>query len=131
MTSYITKDAFRKLNEKERRILAAQYAVDYGYGGIAEMHRRYGISRTTVARGIRELNAVHSETDRIRKEGGGRKAKGDTVYPDLDQKVLELAEEDDQKSLRRIAEELHTRYDIRVSFMTVSRILKKSGKGEQ
>lgn len=130
MPSYLSQDEFAKLNEKERRLLIAQYAIDYGRGGITEMNRRYGVSRVTITKGIKELKdgATYNPSERTRREGAGRKRKNDTDYPELDQHILELAgngNSKQRKSLRKIAAELKEKYGIQVSYMTVSRTLEK------
>ena len=63
------------LDERARRLMAAKEAIDWGYGGVAAVHRACGLSRTTIARGIAEIEAGASlESDRIRRSGGGRKS---------------------------------------------------------
>ena len=60
------------LNERQRRILVAVEAKTYGRGGVSIIATITGISRQTIYRGMSELGD-HSNVDRIRKEGGGRK----------------------------------------------------------
>jgi len=64
------------LNEKQKRIYLASEAEAIGYGGISEISRLTGVSRTAITRGKKELeeeNTVERETERLRKKGGGRK----------------------------------------------------------
>ena len=64
------------LNEKQRRILIAAEANNFGYGGIQTLSDLTGVSRPTIYRGIRDLNEsgkCKTPQDRIRLEGGGRK----------------------------------------------------------
>jgi len=77
------------LNERTRRLWAATEARAIGHGGIAQLMRVTGLSRSTLNRGLRELDspAPALPPDRIRRPGGGRKrlvAKDATLRADLD-----------------------------------------------
>lgn len=61
------------LNEREKRLYVASEALRIGYGGISEVQRLSGISRVTITKGIRELQAGKKFDNRIRRVGGGRK----------------------------------------------------------
>ena len=64
------------LNEKQKRIYLASEAEALGYGGISEISRITGVSRSAITRGKKELqeeNKVSGEAERLRKKGGGRK----------------------------------------------------------
>jgi Rhodopirellula transposase DDE domain len=64
------------LNERSRRLFAAAEARAYGFGGVSAVARATGIARSTIARGVEEIaEKPQSETGRVRKPGGGRKAK--------------------------------------------------------
>lgn len=125
MASYLTYEEFQKLNEKEKRLTAARYALEYGHGGIVYVHQHFGISRVTITKGIKELrNEINSaEESRIRKSGGGRKRKNDTSYPGLDELIVMIASENPKLSLRGIVKKLEEEHGIKVSYMTVSRTL--------
>ncbi len=63
------------LDERERRRFAAAEAQAAGRGGIAAVSRATGIARSTIGRGLRELEAGQPlPADRIRRPGGGRKS---------------------------------------------------------
>jgi hypothetical protein len=63
------------LDERTRRLMAANEAVAWGHGGVSVVHRACGLSRPTIARGIVEIQEGASpEPGRIRRAGGGRKA---------------------------------------------------------
>ena len=63
------------LDERTRRLMAANEAVAWGFGGVSVVHRACGLSRPAIARGIAEIEAGASpEGGRIRRAGGGRKA---------------------------------------------------------
>jgi hypothetical protein len=62
------------LNERTRRLCAANEAKLLGYGGISRVHRACGLSRRAIAFGLQELGKrVHLPIGRIRRPGGGRK----------------------------------------------------------
>jgi len=62
------------LTERSRRVWAATEARVLGHGGIGLVERATGISRSTIQRGLRELEAGETlEPDRTRRPGGGRK----------------------------------------------------------
>src|SRR5208283_5332573 len=62
------------LDERTRRIMAANEAIDLGYGGVSMVHRACGLSRKAIAKGIREIAAGEApEVGRIRRPGAGRK----------------------------------------------------------
>ncbi len=76
------------LTERGRRLFAAGEAKTAGYGGTAAAAEATGLSRNTVRRGVRELEA-HAAGDseappagRVRRQGGGRK-KIEDKYPEL------------------------------------------------
>jgi len=61
------------LDERARRMLAATEAREMGFGGVSEISRACGLSRVTIAKGIRELDEEPLPVDRIRRPGGGRR----------------------------------------------------------
>ena len=65
---------FENLNESQKRWFAALKANEIGYGGISAVAKETGLSRTTITKGISELNSKSKLSDnRVRKQGGGRK----------------------------------------------------------
>jgi len=64
-----------RLDEQQRRWLAALEANRLGYGGTEALHRITGLDINTIRRGRRELaeELVGRPVDRIRVSGGGRK----------------------------------------------------------
>ncbi|MDP2857298.1 MAG: ISAzo13 family transposase, partial [Bacillota bacterium] len=78
------------LTERSRRLWAASESMVLGHGGIAMVERATGISRSTISRGIREVESGAHETlspDRTRRPGGGRKRaaeKDATLVADLE-----------------------------------------------
>jgi transposase len=76
------RDKYEKLlpylNEKTRRIWAGIEARSLGWGGVTQVSRATGLSRTTIQKGIRSLEESRegkttNKSSRIRAQGGGRK----------------------------------------------------------
>jgi hypothetical protein len=62
------------LDERQRRLFAGLLAMRRGHGGIVAVATITGLSRTTVRRGIDELQrGTATAGDRIRRPGGGRR----------------------------------------------------------
>ncbi len=61
------------LNEKQKRLLVGAEATALGYGGIKLISDMTGMSRNTVARGIREIENGDDDVTRVRHKGSGRK----------------------------------------------------------
>ena len=105
------------LDERGRRLWAATEAKSLGRGGIALVERATGISRSTIARGIREVDSGEIlEVGRVRRSGAGRKPLTEsdkTLVLDLDALVEPSVSGDPQsplrwtsKSVRKLAAEL-------------------------
>ena len=63
------------LNEAQARWYVAREALARGRGGLKAMHELTGMSRPTILKGIRELQAKKRlSVERVRKAGGGRKS---------------------------------------------------------
>lgn len=67
------------MNEKLRRLWAAEEAEGLGWGGVSAVSTATGLSRTTITEGIRELKSIRagkkiSSPERVRKSGAGRKS---------------------------------------------------------
>lgn len=62
------------LDERTRRVMAANEALSLGFGGISEVHRACGLSRKAIAKGIGEIReGIVPPVGRIRRPGAGRK----------------------------------------------------------
>ena len=107
------------LDERSRRLWAATEAKSLGRGGIALVAQATGVSRSTITRGIRELESGEGvETGRVRRSGGGRRRleEGDpTLVADLEGLLESSVLGDPQsplrwtsKSVRKLAEQLTT-----------------------
>jgi transposase len=67
------------LNERARRLFAASEAHAAGRGGIAAVSEATGVARSTIGRGLAQLQCVDgASSSRIRSPGGGRKPKIET-----------------------------------------------------
>ena len=63
-----------ELDERGRRLFAGLLARQHGRGGIQLVSLITGLDRKTVRRGLREIKRRgHSNNERIRRTGGGRK----------------------------------------------------------
>jgi hypothetical protein len=62
------------LNERTRRLTAANEAIQLGYGGVSLVHRASGLSRKAITKGMGEIEQGDSSlAERIRRPGAGRK----------------------------------------------------------
>jgi hypothetical protein len=123
------------LDERSRRLVFAAEAQALGRGGIAKVHQATGAARSTIARGVTELDAP-ADPSRIRRPGGGRKRLVDTdpsLLPDLEALVDPEARGDPMsplrwtsKSVRTLAAELGAQGHT-VSYPVVAELLAESG----
>ena len=75
------------MDERMRRQWAAAEALSLGWGGISEVSQATGLSRNTIAVGIRELQQRQTlpdtpATSRLRQPGAGRKPVTE-IYPGI------------------------------------------------
>jgi hypothetical protein len=83
----------RGLNERARRLFAAAEARAAGYGGVAASSRATGVARSTIGRGLKDLNHPDLLSGQVRRPGSGRPAltaKDATLLEDL-RRLLEPA----------------------------------------
>jgi Rhodopirellula transposase DDE domain len=81
------------LDERQRRLYLGSEARALGHGGIVAVARAAGCSETTVAAGVREIEAGEPgglPAGRSRRPGGGRK-RAEEEQPGLREALLELA----------------------------------------
>ena len=77
----------RSLDERGRRLHAAAEASAAGYGGIAATSRATRVARSTIGRGLKELQNPAPLNGRVRRPGAGRPtiaAKKPTLPGDRD-----------------------------------------------
>jgi len=73
------KSIWPLLDERTRRIMAANEALGLGYGGVSIVRRACGLSRKAISTGIRELQeGVCPPEGHIRRTGAGRKKLTDS-----------------------------------------------------
>lgn len=128
------------LSERTKRAVYAADAISLGRGGISLVARLSGVSRVTLHAGVKELLEKRKlddlPTERIRKEGGGRKKKSeveDGLVAALEELVNPHTLGDPMqpllytsRSLRNLSAELNKLgYDI--SHRVVGEILKSQG----
>lgn len=128
-----------RLAEKTKRIVAASMAKSLGHGGIKRVAEVSGVSRSTIIRGIKQMEDKSLDAlspARQRNPGGGRKNLADShpeVKQALDELICPYVRGDPTsplrwttKSLRNIANELVAR-GMRISHMSVGSILRDMG----
>jgi len=77
------------LDERTRRLTAANEAMSLGYGGVSLVHQACGLSRKAILKGIKEIRAGATPLEgRIRRAGAGRK-----VITESDPGLLEALDE--------------------------------------
>jgi hypothetical protein len=128
------------LNEAQARLFVAERALSLGPGGISRLCRLTGMSRPTITKGTAELRrpgpVALSESDRVRRAGGGRK-RIEEVNPGVERELTRILEETTagdpmsllkwtNKSTRVIAEEL-TQRGTPMTGVTVARCLHDLG----
>src|SRR5713226_1541860 len=73
-----------ELNERTRRLFAANEAMALGWGGIAVVARATGLSRQVIVDGMQELReGQRAGEGRIRRIGGGRKSNVSKLAKEL------------------------------------------------
>jgi hypothetical protein len=123
---------FPHLDERQRRIMAAVEARYLGRGGITRVAEASGMSRSTVAAAVKELDAGLVVTDRVRRPGGGAKPITQ-LQPGIVDALKALVAPDTRgdpqsallwtlKSTRELADELCAR-GYEVSHATVGQLL--------
>jgi len=124
------------MNERFRRLWSAAEAKVIGHGGIGLVSQATGQSRTTIASGIKELEAADKIAMKgVRKSGGGRQkivAKTPAVEAELLQLIEPTVRGEPEspilwttKSLRTLSAELGTR-GYRISRNRVAELLKQN-----
>ncbi len=124
------------LDERQQRLWMGTEAREGGHGGVSVVARAAGVARSTVTRGLFELEGGEELAGRARRPGGGRKRAG-VADPGLADALRALVEPDARgdpgsplqwttKSVRTLADEL-TAAGHKVSPPTVARLLKDEG----
>ncbi len=125
------------LDERTRRLCAANEARMLGYGGVSKIHRACGLSRKAITLGLQELrDGTPLPEGRIRRSGGGRK-RITTSDPNLSFLLDQLIEPailgDPEsplrwicKSTRTLAAQL-TKQKHPISYVKVGQLLRDQG----
>ena len=125
------------LDERMRRLMAANEARALGRGGISEVSRACGLSRKAIAKGMREIEAgTAPPPGRVRQPGAGRKkitAQDPGLMPALERWIEPETRGDPEsplrwtcKSTRTLAAQL-TRHQHPISHMKVAQLLRAQG----
>jgi transposase len=112
-------------------------AIGYGWGGISLVSQATKISRITIKKGIKEVEAESENGPRIRKKGGGRKKISDQTNGVMLQEIEKLIDPETKgnpesslrwtsKSVTKLADELNKK-GFEISYRTVARLLKEMG----
>jgi transposase len=130
-------DLLPRLNERDRRLALAAEAKSLGRGGISAVHRATGASRSTIRRGLVELDGEDKYIPgRVRGPGGGRQ-KAEVADPELLERLDSLIEPGTRgdpesplrwttKSTRHLAREL-TSMGSALSHSAVATLLRSTG----
>ena len=81
------------LDERQRRLWMAVEAGEAGRGGITMVARATGAARSTVTRGVDELDSGATDSGRVRRAGAGRK-RAETVDAELASALERLVDPD-------------------------------------
>lgn len=121
------------LDERTRRLTAANEAMSLGYGGVSVVHRACGLSRKAILKGIREIGVGAAPLEgRVRRPGAGRKAltvSDPALLGALDEMIEGHTRGDPESPLRwickstRVIAQALTRRQHPVSHMKVAQIL--------
>ena len=128
------------LNEKQRRIYLASEAIAMGRGGITEVSRASGISRSVINAGVKDIregnNNVLSIDAPIRRKGAGRKPITETqpgIKDALEKLVSDSTYGDPMsplrwttKSLRNLADEMVGK-GFQIGYRKVGYLLEEMG----
>jgi transposase len=128
------------LDERQWRLYLANEAISAGYGGVSKVSRITGVSRTTITKGIEELNFSAATPGRVRKAGGGPKYT-EEKHPDIEERIRKLIDgstygnpervlSHTTESLRKIKRELESQ-GINISHETIGKLLESMGYSKQ
>jgi len=129
-----------KLDERGRRVFAAGEARAAGWGGLDAVFEITGIARSTIGRGLKDLDAAPLPKGRVRRNGGGRRrltSRDATLLDDL-RRILEPVTRGDpmrpllwvSKSHDKLAVALQ-KLGHKISANSVKRLLPKLGYSRQ
>jgi hypothetical protein len=133
-------DVGSKLDERRRRLFAAGEVRAAGRGGLEAVAKITGYARSTLGRGLKQLDAAPFPAGRVRRQGGGRRplASHDATLLDDLRRVVEPATLGDpmrplmwvSKSCDKVAGALR-QLGHEISAATVKRLLPTLGYSRQ
>ena len=91
-----------KRDERGRRVFAASEARAAGRGGVAAVSQITGLARSTIGRGLKDLDAPFPADGRVRREGGGPRPLTDrdaSLLADLERLVEPVTRGDPERPL--------------------------------
>ena len=94
------------LDERGRRLSAAAEAKAAGYGGIAAATRATKVARSTIGRGLKDLQDPGSLGGKVRRKGGGSPrlaTKDPTLLADLERLLEPATMGDPMRALRWVS----------------------------
>ena len=141
----ICSDFMPELDERRQRKLAGIMAKAYGYGGTTLVSNEASMSRSTVRKGIKELenpiDATQLSSNGVRRSGGGRISavkKNPEIVDEVDRLLQETTYGDPMRviqyttlSLRKIADQVSQKLGISISRNIVSHLLEELGYSKQ
>lgn len=95
-----------KLDERGRRLFAAAEVRTAGHGGLVAVAVITGLARSTIGRGLKDLDAPALADGRVRREGGGRHEIADadlTLVSDLERLVEPMTLGDPERPLKWVS----------------------------
>lgn len=98
-----------KRDERGRRVFAASEARAAGRGGVAAVSVITGLARSTIGRGLKDLEASPPPGGRVRREGGGPRpltARDPTLLADLARLVEPATRGDPERPLLWVSKSL-------------------------
>jgi hypothetical protein len=91
-----------KRDERGRRVFAASEARAAGRGGLAVVSQITGLARSTIGRGLKDLDAAPPARGRVRREGGGPRPlteRDPTLLADLERLIEPVTLGDPERPL--------------------------------
>jgi hypothetical protein len=98
-----------KRDERGRRVFAASEARAAGKGGVSAVSKITGLARSTIGRGLKDLDTAPPPSGRVRWEGGGARPlteRDPTLLADLEGLIEPVTLGDPERPLLWISKSL-------------------------